>query len=222
MTGKPTAIKNAVRESEMRGVYKKKIDFRKMHGVEEKLKGFGLNTVCHNARCPNISECYERGTAAFMILGNICTRGCLFCNVTAGVPGADNPAEPELVAKAVKRMGLKYAVITSVTRDDLEDGGAGVFAETIKCLKKADTGIKTEVLVPDFKGSESAIDTVLEAEPDVFAHNIETVPSLYSIRKGAEYERSLKVLSYASRGKGIKTKSGIMLGLGEKYSEVID
>jgi lipoyl synthase len=205
----------------MRGIYKKKIDFKKMHGVEEKLKGLGLNTVCHNARCPNVSECYERGTAAFLILGNICTRGCGFCNVESGASGRNNPGEPELVAKAVKRMSLKYAVITSVTRDDLEDGGASVFAEAIKRLKESGSDIKVEVLVPDFKGSESAVDTVLGAGPDVFAHNIETVPSLYSIRKGAEYERSLKVLSYASRAKKIKTKSGLMLGLGEKYDEVI-
>ncbi|MFP4466443.1 MAG: lipoyl synthase [Candidatus Goldiibacteriota bacterium] len=202
-------------------VRKKKIDFRKMHAVEEKLKGLALNTVCHNARCPNISECYDRETAAFMILGNICTRGCSFCNVESGMPVYNNDSEPALVAQAARRMLLKYIVVTSVTRDDLDDGGASVFAETIRQLREYDREAGVEVLVPDFGGSKSALNTVLDEKPDMFAHNMETVPSLYAVRKGAEYDRSLKVLAHASEKKDVKIKSGIMLGLGEKYEEVI-
>jgi lipoic acid synthetase len=198
----------------------RKIDFKSMSETQSKLSGLNIHTVCVQARCPNISECFNRGTATFLILGDICTRACVFCNVKKGVPGPVDAGEPEQVLEAVRRLGLKYAVITSVTRDDLEDGGAPVFAETIKILKDHDKTLKVEVLVPDFKGYKPAIDSVLEARPDVFGHNIETVPSLYSIRKGADYNRSLGVLEYAA-GKGAVTKSAILLGLGETRDEAL-
>ncbi|HRU39197.1 MAG TPA: lipoyl synthase, partial [Candidatus Goldiibacteriota bacterium] len=197
----------------------KKIDFRSMSGTQEKLSGLGIHTVCVQARCPNISECFGRGTATFLILGDTCTRGCSFCNVKKGVPDAPDREEPGRVAEAVKKLGLKYAVITSVTRDDLEDGGASAFAETARAIKLA-TAAKVEVLVPDFAGDTRAVDKVLEAGPDVFGHNIETVPSLYYIRKGASYSRSLSVLKHAA-GAGAVTKSAIMLGLGEREDEVM-
>ncbi len=198
----------------------RKTDFRSMSETQSKLSGLNLHTVCVQARCPNISECFGRGTAAFLILGDICTRSCSFCNVKKGEPDYRSKDEPQRVAEAVKKLGLKYIVITSVTRDDLEDGGASVFAETIKILKDSDKTLKVEVLVPDFMGYKPAIDAVLAAGPDVFGHNIETVPSLYKIRKGADYGRSLGVLEYAS-GKGAVTKSAVMLGLGEREDEMI-
>jgi lipoyl synthase len=198
----------------------RKIDFKSMSETQGKLSGLNLHTVCVQARCPNISECFGRGTATFLILGDTCTRSCSFCNVSKGEPGAPDLLEPQRVAEAVKKLGLKYIVITSVTRDDLEDGGAGIFYETIKILKNYDKALKVEVLVPDFKGYKPAIDAVLAAGPDVFGHNIETVPSLYNIRKGADYARSLGVLRYAAE-KGAKTKSAVMLGLGEREDEVM-
>jgi lipoyl synthase len=198
----------------------KKMDFGSMSATQQKLSGLNLHTVCVQARCPNISECFGRSIAAFLILGDTCTRGCSFCNVKKGLPGKPDGREPERVAEAVSRLGLKYVVITSVTRDDLEDGGAGAYAKTIKILKDPDKALKVEVLVPDFKGQARALDAVIEAGPDVFAHNIETVPSLYTIRKGADYSRSLGVIAYASK-KGALTKSAIMLGLGEREDEVI-
>jgi lipoic acid synthetase len=198
----------------------RKIDFKSMSGTQEKLSGLNLHTVCVQARCPNISECFGRGTATFLILGDICTRSCSFCSVKKGEPVYKETDEPQRVAEAVGRLKLKYVVITSVTRDDLEDGGASVFAETIKSIKETDRAVKIEVLVPDFKGYKPAIDKVLAAGPDVFGHNIETVPSLYNIRKGSDYGRSLGVLKYASDA-GALTKSAIMLGMGEREDEVM-
>jgi lipoic acid synthetase len=198
----------------------RKIDFASMSETQSKLSGLNLHTVCVQARCPNISECFGRGTATFLILGNLCTRACSFCNVGKGRPGAVDGTEPARVAEAVKKLGIKYAVITSVTRDDLPDGGASVFAGVIRAVKATADGMKVEVLVPDFMGNEAAIDAVLAAKPDVFAHNIETVPSLYNIRKGADYARSLAVLKYAS-SKGALVKSAVMLGLGESKEEVL-
>ena len=198
----------------------RKIDFKSMSETQSKLSGLRLHTVCVQARCPNISECFGRGTATFLILGDTCTRACSFCNVTKGEPGAIDASEPQRISQAVIKLALKYIVITSVTRDDLEDGGASVFAKTIKILKNYDKALKVEVLVPDFKGYKPAIDAVLAAGPDVFGHNIETVPSLYNIRKGADYSRSLGVLQYAAE-KGALTKSSVMLGLGEREDEVM-
>ncbi|MBN2753404.1 MAG: lipoyl synthase [Candidatus Goldbacteria bacterium] len=198
---------------------KKKIDFKNMHNTETALRGMNLHTVCHSARCPNISECYARGTAVFLILGNNCTRNCMFCNVTKAKPETLDLNEAERVITAAKKLKLKYLVVTSVTRDDLKDGGASVFADIIR--KAIIEGIKIEVLVPDFKGNAADIKTVVDAMPDVFAHNIEVVPSLYQIRKGASYERSLDVLKTAKKLGAKKTKSGIMLGLGETEAEVL-
>lgn len=198
---------------------KKKIDFKNMHSTEAVLSGMNLHTVCHSARCPNLSECYGRGTATFLILGSACTRQCLFCNVTKANPQELIPQEADNVIEAAKKLGVKYLVVTSVTRDDLKDGGAAVFADIIK--KARAEGIKIEVLVPDFQGNVDDIKTVVNAAPDVFAHNIEVVPSLYHIRKAASYERSLEVLKKAKEFGVKKTKSGIMLGLGETEAEVL-
>jgi lipoic acid synthetase len=181
-----------------------------------------LHTVCEEARCPNMSECWSRGTATFMILGDICTRSCGFCAVKTGKPVGLDIDEPQRVAQAVKLMGIKHAVITSVNRDDLKDGGAGIFAETIKKIRELVPECRVEVLIPDFKGDEKALDIVIEAKPDILNHNVETVPRLYKIvRPQAKYERSLKVLDYCKKH-GLVTKTGLMLGIGEKTEEVID
>ncbi len=180
-----------------------------------------LNTVCREARCPNIFECYNRKTATFMILGSTCTRNCRFCAIAGGRPDPLDPGEPERVAEAARRLGLKHVVITSITRDDLADGGAELFAETINAVRAA-CGCTVEVLTPDFQGDESAIRTVMNARPDVYNHNVETVPRLYpEVRPEADYERSLGLLELVKKeGEGIITKSGIMLGLGETEGEV--
>ncbi|OHD67366.1 MAG: lipoyl synthase [Spirochaetes bacterium RBG_16_49_21] len=200
----------------------KKIDFRAMHETERLLRGLGLHTVCVQARCPNISECFNRKTATFLILGDICTRRCGFCGVRHGMPGPVDPYEPGRVVEAAARMGLRHLVATSVTRDDLDDGGAGMFAELIRRLREHDSSLKVEVLVPDFRGDESAAATVALAGPDIFGHNIETVPSLYPAKKGGDYNRSLAVLSCAKAcAPGLRTKSGLLLGLGETEAEVV-
>ena len=180
----------------------------------------GLHTVCESAACPNRNECWNSGTATFLILGDVCTRRCGFCNVASGVPRSVDADEPHRVADAVSSLGLRYAVITSVTRDDLPDGGADLFAETVRSVRKAVPGCRVEVLIPDLRGSEQALDRVLAAAPDILNHNIETVPSLYPVvRPGANYGRSLRLLRRA-RKKGAETKSGLILGLGEGREEV--
>ncbi len=183
-----------------------------------------LNTVCEGARCPNIGECWNAGTATFMILGDVCTRSCRFCAVKTGLPPAYDVQEPARVADAIARLGLKYAVVTSVDRDDLDDGGAFIFAETIRLVRASCPGIKMEVLIPDFGGNIQSLRTVVEARPDVLAHNIETVPRLYrSVRPGARYHRSLELLRQAkSFGLPMETKSSLMLGLGESWDEVLE
>jgi len=188
------------------------------------LEGLNVHTICESAVCPNIGECSSRRTAAFLILGDVCTRHCTFCAVKKGKPRAPDPQEPEHIVAAVDKLGLKYVVITSVTRDDLPDGGAQHFARTIEALYNYNGKIKVEVLVPDFKGSKSALETVLEASPAVFNHNVETVPRLYQeVRPEADYYRSLELLRNAASGvQRLLTKSGIMLGLGENQQEVID
>ncbi len=179
-----------------------------------------LHTVCESARCPNVGHCWSRRTATFMILGDVCTRNCRFCAVKTGKPTAVDLDEPRRVAEAVRTLNLRYAVITSVTRDDLEDGGASIFAETIRQIRAAVPGCQVEVLIPDFKGSAAALRTVLDAKPDVLNHNLETVPRLYrQVRPQANYARSLQVLERARRA-GFVTKSGLMLGLGESLDEV--
>ncbi len=182
-----------------------------------------LHTVCESAACPNIGECWNRGTATFMILGNVCTRRCGFCAVQKGAPLAVDYDEPRRVAEAVALMGLQYAVVTSVNRDDRKDGGAELFALTIEAIRQRVPGCKVEVLVPDFQGRHEAMDIVMQARPDVLNHNTETVPRLYrQVRLGARYERSLDMLQYArSLSPETPTKSGLMLGLGETQEEVI-
>jgi len=180
-----------------------------------------LNTVCAEAKCPNRGECFSRGSAAFLILGPVCTRGCAFCAVESGRPAAVDAGEGERLAEAVCRMGLKHVVITSVTRDDLPDGGASAFTGAIACLRGKIPQAAVEVLIPDFQGSPDALKTVLDAEPDILNHNIETVPRLYpSIRPQAVYERSLELLKRAADDGRSSVKSGIMVGLGETAVEV--
>ena len=186
------------------------------------LKRHRLETVCEEARCPNLGECFARGTATFMILGRLCTRNCRFCAVTHGTPQAPEPEEPGKIAQAVRELGLRYAVITSVTRDDLPDGGAAHFAKTISAVKSQNPSTRVEVLIPDLKGSYEALKIVTGASPDVLNHNLETVPRLYQEdRPGADFERSLALLRAV---KAIKpemiTKSGLMLGLGETAQEL--
>lgn len=189
-------------------------------GMEEKLRGWNLGTVCQSAHCPNLGECFSRGTATFMILGTVCSRRCRFCAVDKGAPEPPDPGEPERVAQAARALGLKYAVVTSVTRDDLPDGGAGHFAQTIRSIRRHCPGTKVEVLVPDFQGSEEDLRTVCDAKPDVFNHNVETVPRLYeAVRPQADYRRSLNVLRFAAK-RGLPAKSGLMLGLGETSREI--
>ncbi len=191
----------------------------------EKMQAFlqkkHLGTVCQSAHCPNIGECFSKGTATFMILGSRCTRRCRFCAVEKGKPPPPDPQEPERVAKAVQELGLHYAVVTSVTRDDLQDGGADQFVETIKQIRSLSSDTRIEILVPDFLGNLEAIERVCSARPDMFNHNLETVARLYPlVRPQAVYSRSLDVLSYAA-GFGLPVKSGLMLGLGESRDEVM-
>jgi len=188
------------------------------------MRSLDLHTVCESARCPNMGECWEHRTATFMILGNICTRACGFCAVPSGAPvGPPDEDEPLRVAEAVEKMGLRYAVVTSVNRDDQPDGGAAIFGRTIREIRSRVPGCRVEVLIPDFRGDWNALDTVLEARPDVLNHNMETVPRLYRrVRKGAVYERSLELLNrVARRDPEIPVKTGMMLGLGETRDEVL-
>jgi lipoyl synthase len=187
------------------------------------MRGLGLHTVCESARCPNIGECWGHRTATFMILGELCTRRCGFCAVPKGLPGGEvDWEEPERVAHAAEQMGLSYIVVTSVDRDDRKDGGAPIFARTIEALRRKIPGCRVEVLVPDFRGSDEALDTVLGARPDILSHNIETVPRLYPVaRRGSHYKRSLRLLARSRHlAPSIRTKSGLMVGLGETFSEV--
>lgn len=198
------------------------IDTEKTKTVRHILKSHCLNTVCEAARCPNKSECYSKNTATFLIMGNNCTRNCRFCNITCANPEPLDEAEPRKIADAVKKLGLNYVVVTSVTRDDLPDGGAKHFANVIDEIRKIDKNIRIEVLTPDFKGVEASIDTVINAQPDVFNHNIETVQSLYKkARPQADYFRSLNFLEYIKENSNILTKTGLMVGLGETKEELI-
>lgn len=190
--------------------------------VRENLHSRRLHTVCEEAKCPNLHECWGRGTATFIILGDICTRSCGFCAVRTGRPLVQNKSEPLRVAQSVRQMNLRHVVITSVNRDELKDGGSNIWAETIRRIKELNPQTTVEVLTPDFKGIWTQLKTVLEAEPDIFSHNLETVPSLYRItRPQAKYQRSLEVLENAGRY-GAVTKTGIMVGLGEKFHEIVE
>ncbi len=191
--------------------------------VKKILADCGLHSVCKEANCPNMRECFSSGTATFMILGNVCTRGCRFCDVIKGKPGGVDTDEPRRLAESVARLKLKQVVVTSVTRDDLPDGGASIFVEVIKQLRERDTKVKIEVLIPDFGGEKEALNAVLEVAPDIFNHNIETVPRLYGrVRPKANYERSLSILRTAYKHPAIpRVKSGIMVGLGESWAELV-
>jgi lipoic acid synthetase len=195
-------------------------NYLRLKGIMRELR---LNTVCEDAHCPNIGECWHHGTATFMILGDICTRACAYCAVAHGKPNELDRAEPSRVARAIERMGLRHAVITSVDRDDLADGGAGIFAETIRETRARVPDCRIEVLIPDFQGLESSLTTVLDAQPDVLNHNIETVPRLYRMaRSGGRYPRSLELLDRSRRyAPAIATKTGIMVGLGEHHDELV-
>jgi len=207
---------------------KKKIVYTpQRHKVKELLRKFNLNTVCEEARCPNLSECFLKKRATFLILGNKCTRACRFCSIDKAKSGEKLPldeTEPMNVANAVKELDLRYVVVTSVTRDDLEDGGAGQFSKTIKLIREMNNNTNLEVLTPDFKGKTEAIDIVINAKPDVFNHNVETIPRLYrEVRPQANFKRSLFVLKYVKdKFPFVFVKSGFMVGLGEKIDEVIE
>ncbi|MBI3403558.1 MAG: lipoyl synthase [Acidobacteria bacterium] len=187
------------------------------------VQGLNLHTVCEEAQCPNIGECWNHGTATFMILGDVCTRACSYCAVSHGRPGAVDEAEPIRVADAIRTLDLNYVVVTSVDRDDLPDGGASIFAATIRETRARRPGCRIEVLIPDFQGNEAALRAVLDARPDILNHNTETVPRLYRMaRSGGRYARTLELLDRSRRyTPGIPTKTGLMVGLGEEFDEII-
>ena len=197
------------------------IDNEKTKTVRRILKTKCLNTVCDGARCPNKNECYEHHTATFLIMGNVCTRNCKYCNISTAKPEPLDKNEPKHIAEAVQELGLKYVVITSVTRDDLPDGGANHFAECIKEIRNLSHDIKIEILTPDFQRKDGALDTIIEAHPDVFNHNIETTRSVFkTARPLGDYDLSLNVLKYIKQNSDIKTKSGLMVGLGETIEDI--
>ncbi len=205
---KPDWLRAKLPNGNAYGAVRKLVDSNKLH------------TVCQSAQCPNMGECWSRGTATVMILGNVCTRSCNFCAIQTGRPTELDLGEPARVADAVATMGLKHCVITSVTRDELKDGGASVWAATIRAIRHRNPGTAIEVLTPDFRGNTDQLDTVLEAEPDIFNHNIETVRRLQKpVRVQARYDRSFKILEHAAK-RGFVTKSGMMLGLGETRDEI--
>lgn len=197
------------------------IDTDKTRTVRKILKSNCLNTVCEGARCPNKNECYSNHTATFLIMGSVCTRNCRYCNISCQRPEPLDENEPLHVAQAVKDLGLKYAVITSVTRDDLPDGGANHFAKCINEIRKISPNTKIEILTPDFKGNEESLNTIIKAHPDVFNHNIETARDIFkTARPQGNYDTSLGVLKYVKENSDIKTKSGFMIGLGENIEQI--
>lgn len=197
------------------------IDTDRTRNVRKILKVNCLNTVCENARCPNKNECYTKNTATFLIMGNVCTRNCRYCNISCERPVPLDLEEPMHIAKAVKDLGLKYSVITSVTRDDLPDGGAEHFANCIYEIRKLSPDVKIEILTPDFKGNKDALDIIIKAHPNVFNHNIETVRNIFkTARPQGNYDCSLEVLKYVKESSDIITKSGLMVGLGETFEDI--
>ena len=203
-------------------IRERKLRLSDLHGVKSLMREHGLHTVCEEDRCPNRGECFSRGTATFLLLGDVCTRACGFCDIRNGRPAPPDPLEPRRIRGAVERLGLSFVVLTSVDRDDLPDGGAAHFAETIRSVRSLEPPPGIEVLTPDFRGRLESLETVLSAGPDVFNHNVETVPRLYAtVRRGARLDRSLLLLSHAKEiAPAITTKSGLMLGLGEREEEV--
>ena len=202
----------------------KKISLKDCHELNAFFKERNIHTVCEEAMCPNIGECFKKKQATFIILGDICTRGCRFCAVKKGIPNPVDRSEPANIAEAVRSLGLKHVVITSVTRDDLPDGGASLFCDTVKALHALDKELAVETLIPDFNLNYDALRLLAKAAPDIIAHNVETVPRLYKdVRRGASYERSIEVLRLLKEmGPGIPLKSGLMLGLGENEGEIYD
>lgn len=197
------------------------IDTDKTRTVRKILKANCLNTVCENARCPNKNECYTKHTATFLIMGGVCTRNCKYCNISCQKPEPLDVDEPKHIAKAVKDLGLKYAVITSVTRDDLPEGGAEHFAKCIEEIRKISPDTKIEILTPDFKGNIESLNTIIQAHPDVFNHNIEAVREIFkTVRPQGNYDVSLSVLKYIKENSDIKTKSGLIIGLGENFEQI--
>jgi lipoyl synthase len=205
-------------------IREKALDLSQLHEIKRTMRRRGLHTVCEEARCPNRSECFSRGTATFLLLGDVCTRACGFCDIKTGRPTFDDPDEPARVADAVAEMGLAYVVLTSVDRDDLPDGGSAHFARTIRAVRELDPSVGIEVLTPDFRGRSESVSEVVAAGPDVFNHNVETVPRLYlRVRRGAKLERSLGVLAGAKQiNPAMTTKSGFMVGLGESIPECVE
>jgi len=205
-------------------IREKALDLSQLHAIKRTMRSRGLHTVCEEAKCPNRSECFSRGTATFLLLGDVCTRACGFCDIANGIPTFDDPEEPRKVADAVREMALRHVVLTSVDRDDLVDGGAGHFAATIGAIRAIDPSIGIEVLTPDFRGRRASVEAVVAARPDVFNHNVETVPRLYAhVRRGARLERSLALLeTVKSLDSGMTTKSGFMVGLGETPDECVE
>lgn len=205
-------------------IREKALHLGELHAIKRTMRSRGLHTVCEEAKCPNRSECFSLGTATFLLLGDVCTRACGFCDIANGVPTFDDPEEPAKVADAVRSMGLRHVVLTSVDRDDLPDGGAAHFARTIAAVRGIHPAIGIEVLTPDFRGRRASIETVVEARPDVFNHNVETVPRLYAqVRRGARLDRSLALLDMVKTlAPGMTTKSGFMMGLGETREECVE
>jgi len=190
--------------------------------VWDLMRNQNLHTVCEEAKCPNIAECWNHRTATFMILGDTCTRSCGFCNIKVGIPNIIDLNEPQRVADSVKKLNLRHAVITSVNRDELKDGGAFIFAQTVKLIKEAMPSTTVEILIPDFRGSEEAFEIIMTHPPDILNHNLETVQHLYHVvRPQAKYERSLNLIKWFKK-RGLKTKSGFMVGIGEKKEEVLE
>ena len=220
MTASPSSAPLPSRAPEW--IREKRIRLSELHAVKGVMRRNGLHTVCEEARCPNRGECFSRGTATFLLLGEVCTRACGFCDIANGRPAPPDPLEPHRVASAAREMGLKFVVLTSVDRDDLPDGGASHFVETIRALSRLRPAPGVEVLTPDFQGRFASLAAVVEAKPDVFNHNVETVPRLYGrVRRGARLDRSTGLLAAAKiLDPGMTTKSGLMLGLGEREEEV--
>jgi len=188
--------------------------------VRNILKNMALNTVCESARCPNKNECYKNNTATFLIMGTVCTRNCKYCNISCEKPEPLDENEPKNIAQAIKQLNLKYAVLTSPTRDDISDGGAQHFKKCIEEIRKVDSRVKIEILTPDFKGDKISLDIIVDAAPDVFNHNIEAVKSVFkTVRPQGDYQRSLDVLKYM-KIRGLKTKSGLIIGLGETFEDI--
>ncbi|MBK9797410.1 MAG: lipoyl synthase [Holophagaceae bacterium] len=209
-------------------ITKERVKLGELHAMKKGLRDSHLHTVCEEARCPNRAHCFTQGTATFLLMGEVCTRACGFCSIQSGKPRGLDPAEPQETAERVATLGLRFAVLTSVNRDDLPDGGAAHFSETVLAIRRRNPGVGVEVLVPDFLGDLEAVARVVAAGPAVFNHNTETVPSLYpEVRPAGRFERSLRVLSHAKLmgsalyGPSFKTKSGLMLGLGETEAELL-